>query len=72
MQTISVPAQTYQSLLQKARAFDRILTVTKYAFPLDEYSAADIAQFKKTDRVTSGQKRAILNIIKESKSGEKI
>jgi len=72
MQTISVPTTTYQKLLEKARAFDRVLTLTKQSFPLDEYSADDIVQFKKNDLLPQKQKQAILSIIKKSKTGGKV
>lgn len=71
MQTVSVPAKTYQALLEKARAFDRVLALTKQSFPLDEYSPSDLKQFKKADSVSLKEKQAILSIIK-SKSGGKI
>ena len=72
MPAILVPTKTYESLLKKARTLDRILSVTKESFPVDEYSELDIAQFKKMDRVPIKQKRVILQIIKKIKSGGKI
>jgi len=71
MQTIAIPTKTYKTLLQKARAFDRVLDLTKLAFPLDEYSADDILEFKRADSVNARQKREILSIIK-TKSRAKI
>lgn len=68
MQTVSVPATTYQTLLEKARAFDRVLTLTKQSFPLDEYTDEDVREFKKNDRVSLKQKRAILSFTKKSKA----
>lgn len=71
MQTITVPTKTYQSLLEKARTFDRVLALTKQSFPIDEYSSSDLRQFKKDDRLNSKQKQMILAVIKK-KSSDKI
>lgn len=72
MQTVSVPTTTYQKLLEKARAFDRVLTLTRKSFALDEYSSADIKQLKKDDAIPISQKKAILSILKKVKAGGKI
>ena len=68
MQTVSVPTKTYQKLLEKARAFNRVLTLTKQSFPLEEYTDADIREFAKNGRISLKQKRAILSFIKKSKA----
>jgi len=70
MQTINVPTKTYKSLLEKARAFDRVLALTKQSFPLDEYSTSDIQQFKKADQVNVKQRQTILSIIKRKSDGK--
>ena len=68
MQNVSVPAKTYEKLLEKARAFDQVLTLTKQSFPLDEYTAEDLREFKKNDNLSPNQKRKILSLIKKSKA----
>ena len=65
MNTITLPKTSYQKLVRKARVLERVLTLVKKTYPLEEYSEKQIRDFGRLDRVAPGLKKEIISILKE-------